>query len=246
MPPIFVINLDRDIERMRMIAENLNALGLSYIRVPAILGKAVLNREKIINSKLYSMRNRLPMPRDGEVGCYLSHLKALGAFLETNEPWCIILEDDIKILPECIEIIDSLPKEDDWDLVKLFCFHSGTPIQKRSLTKSHHLVVHLTRTTSSAAYIVNRKAAKILLRSLLPITEQIDHAIERPWETGLRIRGVRPLPAILAPIASISTIGYDKQNNPETIRRRSFFLSFSRAYKEFRRFIHGISEGLLH
>lgn len=32
----------------------------------------------------------------GEVGCALSHVKALEYFLETDDSYCLILEDDIK------------------------------------------------------------------------------------------------------------------------------------------------------
>jgi GR25 family glycosyltransferase involved in LPS biosynthesis len=90
------------------------------------------------------------------------------------------------------------------------------PVKKRALAGGHHLVSHLTRTTSSAAYVVNRRAAETLLKSMRPITEQVDHALDSPWETGLRTRGIRPMPVVLAPVAGTScTIGYqDKAKAP--------------------------------
>lgn len=241
MPPIYVINLDRDVERMASLAGNLQALSLSFERVSAVLGKEVPDWEKLVSSELYSARNRLPMPRPGEVGCYLSHLKAMEAFLQTDAHWCVILEDDVEVKPECLEVLAALGMQDDWDLVKLFCFHSGLPVRKRALTASHHLVVHLTRTTSSAAYAVNRRAAETLLKSMRPISEQIDHALERPWETGLRVRGVRPLPVNLAPVSTTTTIGYDDRPRGLPLMR-AFRLFQSRAGKEVRRFMSGISE----
>jgi hypothetical protein len=91
---------------------------------------------------------------------------------------------------------------------------------------------------------VNRKAAEILLRSMRPITEQIDHALERPWETGLRIRAVRPLPIVLAPVAVETTIGY-ADRRARLSPRRAIRLLLSRADKEFRRFANGLAEGIL-
>ena len=41
MPPIYVINLDRDVERMASLAGSLAALGLPYRRIPAVLGQQV-------------------------------------------------------------------------------------------------------------------------------------------------------------------------------------------------------------
>jgi len=131
------------------------------------------------------------------------------------------------------------------DLVKLFCFHSGLPVRKRPLTSQHHLVVHLTRTTSSAAYAVNRRAAETMLNSMRPISEQVDHALERPWETGLRVRGVRPLPIGLAPVAATTTIGYADRSTRRLPFGRAARLFLSRAGKELRRFGSGLAEGFL-
>jgi glycosyl transferase family 25 len=245
MPPIYVINLDRDVERMASLAGSLRGLNLTYVRVLAVLGKEVPNWEMLVDVELYGARNRLPMPRPGEVGCYLSHLKAMEEFLRTDAPWCVILEDDVEVRPECVEVLAALGQKDDWDLVKLFCFHSGLPVRKRALTPTHYLVVHLTRTTSSAAYAINRHAAETLLRTMKPITEQVDHALERPWETGLRVRGVRPLPVVLAPVAATTTIGYSERGDRSMPFRRRVRLFLSRAGKEIRRFANGLAEGFL-
>ena len=209
VPLIYVINLDRDTERMDSIRANLEGLGLPFERLSAVMGKNVPEWEKLVDMSAYAWRNRLDTPRAGEVGCYLSHLKAMETFLRTDAPWCVILEDDVEVLPACADVLRSLAENDDWDLVKLFNFHSGLPVKKRALGSAHHLVAHLTRTTSSAAYVVNRRAAETLMQSMRPITEQVDHALDRPWETGLRVRGIRPMPVVLAPVAATtSTIDY--------------------------------------
>jgi glycosyl transferase family 25 len=240
-PLIYVINLDRDSERMASIHANLVRLGLSYERLPAVMGKDVPDWEKLVDPSAYAWRNRLDMPRAGEVGCYLSHLKAMETFLQTEAPWCVILEDDVEVLPACADVLRSLSEKGDWDLVKLFNFHSGMPVKKRALAGGHHLVSHLTRTTSSAAYVVNRRAAETLLKSMRPITEQVDHALDRPWETGLRTRGIRPMPVILAPVAhTTSTIGYQDKGKAHRPLGKSLKLFLSRAKKEIVRFGYGL------
>ncbi len=242
-PLIYVINLDRDTERMASIHANLVRLGLSYERLPAVMGKDVPDWEKLVDLPSYAWRNRLDIPRAGEVGCTLSHLKAMETFLKTDAPWCVILEDDVEVLPACSEVLRSLAEKDDWDLVKLFNFHSGMPVRKRALGSAHHLVVHLTRTTSSAAYVVNRRAAETLLKSMRPISEQVDHALDRPWETGLRTRGIRPMPVVLAPVAhTTSTIGYQDKGKARRAVGKSVKLFLSRAKKEILRFGYGLGE----
>jgi glycosyl transferase family 25 len=240
-PLIYVINLDRDAERLASIHENLTRLGLSYERLPAVMGKDVPEWEKLVDLTAYAWRNRLDMPRAGEVGCYLSHLKAMETFLQTDAPWCVILEDDVEVLPACADVLRSLAEKEDWDLVKLFNFHSGMPVKKRALVGGHHLVAHLTRTTSSAAYVVNRRAAGTLLKSMRPISEQVDHALDRPWENGLRTRGIRPMPVILAPFATTtSSIGYQDKAKAGRTFGKSVKLFLSRAKKEICRFGYGL------
>jgi len=244
-PLIYVINLDRDTERMASIHANLVRIGLSYERLPAVMGKDVPDWEKLVDLSAYAWRNRLDMPRAGEVGCTLSHLKAMETFLKTDAPWCVILEDDVEVLPACAEVLRSLAEKDDWDLVKLFNFHSGLPVKKRALGSAHHLVVHLTRTTSSAAYVVNRRAAETLLKSMRPITEQVDHALDRPWETGLRTRGIRPMPVVLAPVAhTTSTIDYQGRGKQGRPLGKSLKLFLSRAKKEISRFGYGLFDAV--
>lgn len=240
-PLIYVINLDRDVERMASIRANLEALGLPFERLSAVMGKDVPEWERLVDMSAYAWRNRLDAPRAGEVGCYLSHLKAMETFLKTDAPWCVILEDDVEVLPASGEVLRALGEKDDWDLVKLFNFHSGLPVTKRALAGGHRLVAHLTRTTSSAAYVVNRRAAETLLKSMRPITEQVDHALDRPWETGLRVRGIRPLPVVLAPVAhTTGTIGYQDRHQSNRGFAKSFRLFLSRARKEISRFGYGL------
>lgn len=240
-PLIYVINLDRDVERMASIRANLDGLGLPFERLPAIIGKDVPGWETLVDMSAYAWRNRQDSPRAGEIGCYLSHLKAMETFLRTDEPWCVILEDDVEVLPACIDVLRSLAEKDDWDLVKLFNFHSGMPVTKRALAGGHRLVAHLTRTTSSAAYVVNRRAATTLLKTMLPITEQVDHALDRPWETGLRTRGIRPMPVLLAPVAHTgSTIGYQDKAHSRRSPGKSAKLFLSRAKKEIFRMGYGL------
>jgi GR25 family glycosyltransferase involved in LPS biosynthesis len=118
------------------------------------------------------------------------------------------------------------------------------PVKKRELVGGHHLVAHLTRTSSSAAYVVNRRAAESLLKSMRPISEQVDHALDRPWETNLRTRGIRPMPVVLAPVAhTTSTIGYqDKKKGRPLGKAVKLFLS--RAKKEISRFGYGLFDAL--
>jgi len=237
--PIYVINLEKDAERLTSISTNLGALGLAFERVPAVLGADYTDDPHTVDLRRYSRRNRRPKPRNGEVGCYLSHLRAYERLLSSEHLWCVILEDDAECLPELPGVLTELGRRDDWDMAKLFCFHGGTPVPVGRLAGGQRLCVHLTRTTSTAGYAINRRAAETLLRALLPMYTQIDHAMDRPWETGLRIRGVRPLPVRLAPLSAVTTLGgKDKKSS----RNSNPGLVLWRGSNEASRVMNGIAE----
>jgi GR25 family glycosyltransferase involved in LPS biosynthesis len=61
-PLIYVINLDRDAERMASIRANLETLGLPFERLPAVVGKEVPDWEKLVDLPAYAWRNRLDTP----------------------------------------------------------------------------------------------------------------------------------------------------------------------------------------
>ncbi len=95
----YVINLDRCTERMRAIAQRLEAIGIAFERVPAVNGLDVpadLRDQFFIDDSDFT---RLSV---GEVGCYASHLVVFQKMLADGLPWALILEDDAII---CLMIL---------------------------------------------------------------------------------------------------------------------------------------------
>jgi glycosyl transferase family 25 len=131
-----------------------------------------------------------------EVGCYLSHLKALQTFLDSREDYAVICEDDIR----CSNNLSSLVAEcygeygSDWDILRLCGLHRGTPLNVHRLSGGSYLSVNLTRQTGAGAYVVNPKAATVLLKCLRPMYLPFDHAFDREWFFGLRALFVHPFP----------------------------------------------------
>jgi glycosyl transferase, family 25 len=242
MTPVFVINLDRDTERLASVSRELAAAGVAFTRIPAVLGAERLDEPGLVDLAAYRRRNRADSPRGGELGCHLSHIRALEAFLATGAPRAVILEDDVALLPGFRETVEALGERDDWDLAKLFCYHRGLPVRGRRLAAGRRLCVHLLITTSTAAYAINRRGAETLVRALLPMREPIDHAQDRPWESGLRIRGVRPLVVELAGVARQTTLGYEDRSRERRSLAKNLRLLAYRAGRETRRLLHGLAE----
>lgn len=193
----FVINLDRSADRLERIAQSLGQLGLPFTRVAAVDGRQLSDDERIRSLDEATYRRRHGMSSlPGELGCYLSHVKAMHAFLATEADAALILEDDVQPEPELPQVLQALLGcPDRWDMVKISGVHSGTPVRVARLTGRHGLAVMLSRCTGSSAYVVNRRAARAYVDGLLPMSLPYDHVFDQGWHFGLKVRMVSPLAA---------------------------------------------------
>ena len=115
---IQVVNLERDTERMRMTADALSDIGLSFERLSAVIGADALNERQTSTRQILG-RDLYP----GEVGCYLSHLKAIDRFLATDAQYGLVLEDDAASISDTADrlaaLIEVLPRLPIWDVVNI-------------------------------------------------------------------------------------------------------------------------------
>ena len=92
----------------------------------------------------------------GEIGCTTSHLKALKEFLKTDEPYAIIMEDDVDLSTalywgfKWVDFMARVPY--DWDVVQLAIICTG----------ALHARIHkrFVNDFSTACYVVARHHAE--------------------------------------------------------------------------------------
>jgi glycosyl transferase, family 25 len=230
----FVINLDRSHDRLRTISAQLLAAGIPYRRFPAVDGRFVsADNIHVFDRDAYEFRHGKHASRN-EIACYVSHLGALNAFLETDDESCMILEDDAILSPDLARLLDRLDeKSAEWDMVFLYGNHSAMPLPLAKLDRGRELVGYFARQSGAVAYLVNRRAAKAFVTRLLPMTLPYDLDFNRAWEHGIRIRGVLPFPVTTG--AHASDIGEVGRKFP-WYRRLSAFVT--RGITETRRAIH--------
>ena len=191
---IYLINLDRSPDRLRYMRAQLDRLPVEVRRIPGVDGNSLILDPSLVDEKAFRRRHHAVLRR-GEVGCYLSHVKALEQFLKDGHTFCIILEDDVKIGPEFLLTVSDLARsQDKWDVVKLHATHANGLITRHRFASGTRLVSMLLRHGSAAAYVVNRKAAESLLSGLLPMTVPYDHEFDRAWKYGLKLRATFPFP----------------------------------------------------
>jgi GR25 family glycosyltransferase involved in LPS biosynthesis len=116
---IYIINLEKDIDRWSVINKQCKINNLKIERFNAIYGKELPNDH--FDIKKYFPENHYLTP--GQIGCALSHIKIWEEAYQNNYEYIFILEDDAIIPNNFIErvtpILNSLPK--DWDYLSLNC-----------------------------------------------------------------------------------------------------------------------------
>lgn len=164
----YFINLDSNIDRWNNLSNK------NITRFPAINGKT-LNKNQLIKDGIISEKNKLKM---GQIGCALSHMEVLKLIAKQNEPYGLILEDDV-IIPKDFNIHNiKLPNK--FDLIFLGgCNIKGKKIAENLIKPtikngSYNLCWH--------AVLVNKTSAKKILKKLQPLYRPIDSQIREKYD----------------------------------------------------------------
>jgi glycosyl transferase family 25 len=191
----YLINLDRARERYSFAMRSLDGLGLPLERISAVDGSNLSDAEIMDVVDVAAYRSYFKMlPERGSIGCSLSHEKAWRKFLESDNEYAIIFEDDVQFdPPELKKVIEfTLENNNLWDLLLLEVIHRGFPIEIVQIGKRRSLVAYLTDVRHSGCYLINRRAAAALLQKFYPIKMPLDHYFTAVWEFDLKLLGVEP------------------------------------------------------
>ena len=193
---IFVINLDKSIDRWNRLNPLLKDLGIEHERISGVLGAALPDSEKqtLVDHDQYN--NFMSIKADnGTIGCYMSHIKVWKEFLKSGYKYAIVMEDDINFTPgELKTVIDDLKNTDrDWDIVSLNLAHDGWPVFVDEIGNTgKNLVRYRRRVSLTGCYMLTRSGAVKLLKKALPIKMPVDYYFVRSWELGTVFYGLEP------------------------------------------------------
>ncbi len=190
----YVINLDSVPERWEHMQRSFEGTSFELERVPAVSGKELhLPISEFDEEKFRRRHGRLT--NIFEVACYLSHIKAMKAFLTSAESHAMICEDDLYPKQGLDDLVQTLVKHQDcWNMVRLAGLKLGKPLRIADLGGGYTLTVPFHRFKGTGAYLIDRKGADALVRGLIPMWLPYDHALDREWVCGLRIASVAPFP----------------------------------------------------
>ncbi|MDR1236050.1 MAG: glycosyltransferase family 25 protein [Holosporaceae bacterium] len=191
----YLINLDRAEERLHFVMPSVAALGFAVERIPAVDGETLSQKEieSIADIELYKFFFKM-FPEKGTIGCALSHEKAWRRFLESDNEFAIIFEDDVEFDPEKLRKIaeSAIEKKALWDILNFETKHDGHPVCISKNVCGHSIVFYLTNVTHAGCYLINRRAARELTKKFYPIKMPSDHYFTTSWEFDLKFAGIEP------------------------------------------------------
>lgn len=194
----YVINLPSARERWEKIEARLRSVGLHHTRVEGVNGRALtLPIPEFDEVRHRLMTGRRPIP--AEIGCYLSHIKAIDAFLasDATRTHALIFEDDAIFGEDLPAILDAaLEHADAWDMLRLSTVGRDRVVRAIPLSCGSFLGVNLTRCKGAAAYMINRKAARTFRSRLVPMRLAWDIAFDLEYLWGLKALAVTPFPVV--------------------------------------------------
>lgn len=128
---ITVINLDDSVDRLASFQRQIEPENVHWSRLSAVDGRYEMPYGDFTYDENQAVIRHDRSLRTGEIGCYLSHIKALKNFISSNAKYAIIFEDDVKIPRGSINTIKTICMKldelygDHWD-----CLNFGASQRK--------------------------------------------------------------------------------------------------------------------
>ena len=198
----YIINLDRSQDRWNTNSEKFRLHELNVIRVPAIEGQdLVFPHPDFAPWSFFFRYGRMMVPN--KVACFLSHIKVLKTFLETDQTHAMVCEDDVFPSPELRGVLkDAMRYSDSWDMLRLNGIKPTKGLRFAALSYGFHLCCDIKTSSGTGSYIVNRYAAETIIKKCLPIRLPTDVTLFYDWPIGIREVTVQPFPVLLNETAS--------------------------------------------
>jgi len=179
--PVYCINLESRPQRYLRFLEQEGIQGLTIERVVAVDGSRLqisknskISLQTQYNIMYHTRRSHGEINTPGAIGCSLSHYSIWEKFLHTDQPYCLVLEDDASIPKGFAESIAKYSNDLD-QLHSIFDIWSLSYrlYDKRihSLTPSWNSPVYFWGTSS---YILSRHGATQLMKDFFPIESHLD------------------------------------------------------------------------
>lgn len=161
----YLINLDKDTERLAFMMDNFARLGVPVERFSAVDGR-LFPAEQFENFAVQRPRDGKKTWLRGQMGCFLSHYGVWQKIAESNARFAAVFEDDVYLSPVLSELFaDDQWLSDDIDLVRLDTSTNRLLLGRSAEINAGGRNFYRVKTTSWCAggYLINRRTAQQLV-----------------------------------------------------------------------------------
>lgn len=198
----YLINLDKDQDRLDSFKRQFDGLDLEFQRIRAVDGRQMPKNEYEAFQQARPRKNKKQWLR-GQVGCFLSHHKAWKLIAADQDRFGAIFEDDIYISAR----LKALLANDGWipsevDIIRLEAPPNRVKLARSKLVshEGSHFFRLLSTSWCTGAYLISREAALKVI-SLAPEHHEptdfmlfsFDHSVLAPQ---LNIAQCNPSPCV--------------------------------------------------
>jgi GR25 family glycosyltransferase involved in LPS biosynthesis len=166
--PIYIINLNRSIDRWLNIENELKAITPvpEYVRIEAVDGQNLVSKSEGMTLDGIKYKNRLTHCTQSELACTLSHLKAIKMAYDAQLPYVLIVEDDAmfglykywrKSIPEICTDLTSVDPE--WRMLQLFATGMNYKSKDKEFVEAHMF-------SGTVAYVINYAGMKTIMEQV--------------------------------------------------------------------------------
>jgi len=196
---IILINLARAPERLQKMQEQFAAQGLGFERLEATDGRLLTeqDRARVDND---ARRHFTPYPlSDNEIGCWLSHWRAINDIAESNFGMGAIVEDDVAFSADFAATLKAIESCNvPFDLIDLH-----RKLRKKEIFIPCHTLfpgMRLGRVGHShmgaLGYVISREGARKFVAYVSCFVHAVDKELHRYWANGMDLYGLeRPVVA---------------------------------------------------
>lgn len=169
----FLVNLDKNPERLAASKAQLDKLGVEFERVRAVYGKDLTDDEKrrAVNRFRWWCAKGY-QPRDGEIGVAMSQNGIYQRIVNEAIDVACVFEDDVKFSPRLVEVLEVVSKFVDSakpQVVLLTNFTKDKSVPELPEIKA------IEADQCAAGYVITRPAARAILQANEPIQVPCDN-----------------------------------------------------------------------
>lgn len=173
----YIINLDRNPERMEFMSQRFKSLGLPYERFEAVNGKTITDEDFQEFADARPRVSAVGKWTKGKMGCHMSHRGLWEIAANSEYPYTAIFEDDVIIsdyIQKLLSNTEWIPK--DCDIIRLespafmTCLLSKSKVFQLPERKLHEILPNAHKNAfplGTAAYILSQEGAQKIMNAPL-------------------------------------------------------------------------------